>query len=551
MSAEAESLSFDDFRGLPCSILNLFRILCELSTPIGIQASTGSHYRDGIFGRDSLRVGLDLVPWFPSVAEQVLISLAHLQGDRDDQCSEEEPGRIPHEHRPALNGARRIGPEQRQAFEKLRGLWGGSDSEVTYYGSVDATPQFIRLARATVACHGADVLQEEFLHKSGGFRTLSDAVGAAATWLESSIAGSDVGLLEFLRRNPNGHRYQVMRDGVTSYLHAETGDLPNVTAPMASLETQGLAFDALHDAADLLEDARPRDADRWRDLAAALRAATLREFWMTETEAFAMAVDRDEEGRPRRVKTLSSNAAEVLETRLFDDLAEEERRHYVVAIVNSMYGAEFLTDAGIRCMALRHHDLVPYWDYQGSLVTWPIISNVFACGLRRQGLSELATDQENRYLNAINVAGNFLEFLYVDPDGRADFDPFDERPKTGEPEIIPAIAIPERTQAWTVSASLRAILSRVAPVAPVHSRPLDGAAVRQDLIPYDRVPLLTTEAEVEAARRRTHPFHVDVDRGMELLRWHWQKRHVRLYSHDDPANAPLTEDAAFDTTAGT
>src|ERR1700750_3184271 len=54
-----------------------------------------------LFGRDSLITSLQVLPERPEVARATLRALATLQGRRDDPLTQEEPGRIGHEFRPA------------------------------------------------------------------------------------------------------------------------------------------------------------------------------------------------------------------------------------------------------------------------------------------------------------------------------------------------------------------------------------------------------------------------------------------------------------------
>src|SRR5215471_20780249 len=78
-----------------------------------------------VFGRDSLTVALVVADLFPRLLEATVLYLAGIQGREFDALREEEPGRIVHETRdPDPNGP-----------------WG-----FPYYGSVDATPLFIRAA---------------------------------------------------------------------------------------------------------------------------------------------------------------------------------------------------------------------------------------------------------------------------------------------------------------------------------------------------------------------------------------------------------------------
>ncbi len=535
-------LRLDDFEGLPCSVIDLFESVVALITPEGLQASTDARFRDAIIARDSLRIALDLTDALPDLVLHALITLARLQGTRDDERSEEQPGRIPHEFRSAVMGARVVSPKQQEQLRQLARLWRAQDDTVVYYGSADSTPQFLRLLGAAVKLRGEAVLEQRFVHLTGETRTLRDSALAAAEWIVDAAHRSNIGLVEFLRRNPNGHRYQVMRDGVTSYIHGESGELANSDAPIASLEVQGLAYDALCTAADLLGGGDAKAGRHWRALAARLRDAVLEWFWLPEEEAFAMAVDRDADGHPRVVRTLSSNAAELLETTVFDELSQQDRQRFVSAIVNLMYGAEFLTPAGIRTLALRHCTLLPYFDYQGSYTTWPVISNVFATGLRCHGLDALAVDQENRYLNALNTAGELLEFFYVDEHGRVNYDPFAEWTPSEGATTLPGIDLPSRSQGWTISAALRALLGRVRPSAAGRAARFDGRLYRAKLRGRalgSPTPLLRSREEVAAARSRCHPFRIDSVRARALRRAHWSERGVRLYSHDDPVDGYL------------
>jgi glycogen debranching enzyme len=529
-------ISLDDFSGLPCHVLNLHRHLVDLITPIGLRASLDATYSGAVFGRDSLRVGLDLVPWFPDLIQEILVSLAWLQGDHTDDEAEEEPGKLPHEYRPRRIGQRTLTAAEASALEKLRAIW-KNQPDIVYYGAVDATPQFIRLMSMAARLHGPQILQIGFVHKSGGVRTLADSVRLAALWIEQAIRRSDLTLLEFQRKNPNGHRFQVLRDGVTSYIHADTGDLANTDSPIASLEVQGLAIDALRMAADLLADAMPECARRWLGLADAVRDETLKRFWLPEHGYFAMAVDRDPRGGPRPVRTRSSLSAELLETSIFDALPEPERSALVSAIVQDMYGPEFLTAAGIRCLAVSHRDLVPYWDFQGALATWITITDSFARGLRRQGLTTAAIDQENRILNALNMADDFVEYLYVDAEGRVDYDPYQRHAGARRTLVIPSKDVPTRNQAWTISAALRAMLSRAWPTAERRpgSVPL-RPPTRLTPVPAP-VPLLRTRRDAIEAWPDDYAFRIDTQAGLSALRAHWQRKGIRLYHHADPANA--------------
>ncbi len=63
--------------------------------------AAGSPWFLTLFGRDSLWAARMLVPFDPTLAASTLRVLARRQGTRDDPETEEQPGKILHEVRPA------------------------------------------------------------------------------------------------------------------------------------------------------------------------------------------------------------------------------------------------------------------------------------------------------------------------------------------------------------------------------------------------------------------------------------------------------------------
>lgn len=492
---------------------HLISAMQELLTPAGVQASTDHLFKGAVFGRDSLRVAEDLMPWFPSIARQVAITLARHQGKTFDLTREEEPGRIHHEYRADFLGFERVGPEQRRIMEQLAAHWGWlvEGRELCYYGTVDATPQFVRLICDYVARRGGDFLDQEFQHRDTTVATLRESLLAALGWIVRRLHESPLGLLEFRRTNPHGLRWQVMRDGALSYAH-EDGTLANAEAPVASLEVQGLAYDALTQAAGLLEAARPQEAREWRRLAGDLQTTVFGRFWMEDVGYFAMALDRAPDGTVRQVRTLSTVAAELLETGIFDSLPGEDRWRYVEAIVRRIYSEEFLTDAGIRARGLRHWNLFgrDLWEYHSSRAVWAVMTNVFARGLRRQGFPALARDMETRMLNAAGIANSYAEFFYVDRDGRVVYDPKGRFAPEVEPVVILGTNIPERTQAWTVSALLRSVLTQAEERRP------SPTPMERELLPTPTRRL--RGRALREAFPTTYAYRVDTERGRAIER---------------------------------
>src|SRR5260370_6376538 len=101
MSATAQSMAILSSALVPvlCELGQVER-LADLGTAGPLLASAGADSLfHCVFGRDSIRMAMDLLEDFPAVARSTLLELARLQGVVDNPGGEEEPGRILHENR--------------------------------------------------------------------------------------------------------------------------------------------------------------------------------------------------------------------------------------------------------------------------------------------------------------------------------------------------------------------------------------------------------------------------------------------------------------------
>ncbi len=488
--------------------------------PGGIAASSGELYGDAFFGRDSAEVAEDLVPFDSILPRRIIHDLVRYQGSRNVErgngSTEEEFGKIHHECR--ILPYDPLQPAQADSrFRDMWSHWGGVGRKLVYYGSVDATPLFVRLVASYVGIWGRDVLDDVIATDAGEHVTVMEAVERAVSWIEGKLEESSLGLVEFDRRNPHGIANQGWKDSLSAYLH-EDGTLSNDRAPLASVEIQGLAYDALVGAAELVgsDDAR---ASGWNCLADQIRDHVLEWFWIPEYRYFAQAIDRDPFGVPRLVRTMTSNAGVLLRSRLFDRLPVSERQKYVHPVARRIVGKEFLTDAGIRCRALKYAALKRYYDYHGSCAVWPKETYDIACGLRHQGYPALARAVETRLLNAINIAGHAMELFYVDAAGVVAYAverteapvTFNERVGT---RVIAGTNIPEGEQAWTVSAAL-AVKYRISH-EPLPSPQSRGEAELLGSIPSQ--PLLAAREDIQEVRRRQPRILLNTSAGKSMSR---------------------------------
>lgn len=323
-----------------------------------------------VFGRDSLTVALFVSDLFPRLLEATVLHLAAVQGVVFDARSEEEPGRIAHEIRD---------PE-------TEGPW-----RFPYYGAVDATPLFVRAAVQAIERRPA------FAGEIG------DALHAAIAWLLRRLGTDDLGLLSFLRANPDGLENQVWKDSWDSMSHSD-GAVANHAAPVASVEVQALAYDALLDA--LPHHPRP---EVLRAAAERLERAVEEHFWVDDGEGgfYAIGVDRDPgTGAPRRLATRASNMGWLLCSRLMDDPGLEGRRRRIVEL---LMADEFLAEGGIRTLSSREARFRPRAYHNGNC--WGFDSYLTSLGFDRHGFADEAQELRRRVAAACRATHRFPEFV--------------------------------------------------------------------------------------------------------------------------------------------
>lgn len=366
-------------------------------------ASAGAHSLfHCLFGRDAIRMAMDLLDDFPRVAHTTLLELARLQGVRYHSRAEEEPGRILHEHRHADDAL----------AEHLRERW-----DFPYFGAVDSTPQWINLLGQYCHRHGADILDETVVDRRQRRRTLRHSLEAAVGWLLRRLDAPDRGGYVCVRRaSRDGIPNQVWEDSTDSHHHAN-GALLDPAVPYAPVAVQGYAYDALLAAADLLgrtPAGRPNRARamRLRARAAALRSRVLADFWQPDLGTFAQALVIQPNRPPRPVRVVASSPGHLLASRLLDgdDVAPFRAR-----LIRRLAEPDLLGAAGIRTKATGTPRFRAGSYHNGS--TWPMDTGVIADGLRRHGHLEQADRLETRILRACEAAGGFPEFFRGDVDG--------------------------------------------------------------------------------------------------------------------------------------
>jgi glycogen debranching enzyme len=283
-----------------------------------------------LFGRDSMIVSYQALPFTSELAEATLQALAQQQGTRVDDFRDEEPGKIMHEMR--------FG--EMTAFEER--------PHSPYHGSADATPLFL-------------ILLDEVERWTGNaelVRQLEMEARAALTWIDKYGDRNGDGYVEYSRRNTEtGLENQCWKDSWNSILFAD-GTLSRL--PRATCEIQGYVYDAKMRCARLARKFwhDPELADRLEKEAAELKRRFNRDFWLEDRECFALAIDGD----GRKVDALTSNIGHLL----WSGIVEEDK---VEAVVRHLTGPKLYSGWGVRTMAEGEGGYNPIGYHLGTV--WP------------------------------------------------------------------------------------------------------------------------------------------------------------------------------------
>jgi glycogen debranching enzyme len=398
--AEIHGIDLDLLVSTLCELGRVER-LAELGNNGPLLASAGADSLfHCLFGRDSIRMAMDLLEDFPAVARSTIVDLARLQGVADNPRAEEEPGRILHEHRH---------PDDPHA-QRLAAHW-----DFPYYGAVDTTPQWVNLLGQYCGQHGLELLDETVTDRLWRRVTLRDSLLAALAWVAGRMDDPIGGGYVWVRRaNPDGIPNQVWEDSPDSYHHAD-GSLVDFARPYAPVAVQSYAHQALLVGADLLERSPgplPVDVDALRARAANLRERVLREFWLEDLGTFAQALTFDADRRARPVRVVASSAGHLLDGRLLEG---DDARAHRDALIARFSQPDLVAGAGVRTKSTGAPRFRAGSYHNGS--SWPMDTGVIADGLRRWGREAAADDLESRILDGCRAVGGFPEFFRGDLDG--------------------------------------------------------------------------------------------------------------------------------------
>jgi glycogen debranching enzyme len=332
-----------------------------------IYCAAGSPWYLTLFGRDALWTARLALPLGYELAAGTLRVLARHQGVRRDPVTEEAPGKIPHELRPA-DATTWLPP--------------------VYYGSVDATPLFVvTLAEA-----------RRWGMPDDEVAALLPAAERALEWL-GTFDGGFVSYTGSADRLTN----QGWKDSGDGIQHA---DGRPARPPVALSEVQAYSYQAAVLGADLLDAFGRPGADRWRRWAADLAERFRARFWVDDGAGGYPAIALDGEGRP--VDGVASNLGHLLGTGLLT-AAEEAEVAARLPELDSGWGLRTLTPAAAGFDPLSYH--------LGSV--WPHDTAIAILGLVRSGHPEVAARLARGLIGAAPAFGHRLPELFGGQDSSA------------------------------------------------------------------------------------------------------------------------------------
>ncbi len=354
-------------KSLEAGILSQARVdiqTLSLSTESGTCIGAGIPNFVTMFGRDSLITAWFLLGEAPELAKGVLKFLARHQGKKTDEFHDEQKGKILHEFREG----------------ELSRL--GELPFAPYFGSVDATPLFLRVLSDYIHITGDSDLAFE----------LEDNWKSALDWIEQQR--DDKGFLRYTgAQDGKGLINKCWKDSNDSMSYSD-GSLAG--GALAIIEVQGYLC-AAYEAGAHLNDIVSGNRENSESLIA-LRQKTIEaidtHFWMNDKNTYALALDKD----GNKLDVISSNPGHLL-------WAGAVKKSRVEPLIKTMFDEGLWSGWGLRTLSASEKRYNPLSYHNGSI--WPHDTAIFGAGLFRYGHLE----QFAKVTEALSDLGNIQHDL--------------------------------------------------------------------------------------------------------------------------------------------
>ena len=300
-----------------------------------------------LFGRDTLTTGWQAGLLGPEIMTGTLHALAALQGTKEDDRRDEQPGKMLHEAHTGPLSTLGINPRARS------------------YGSITTSGLYA-------------FILAELWHWTGDknlVRPLIEPALRGLQWLERYGDLDGDGFYEYRSRSPFGPVHQAWKDSPDAIVYEDGAP---VEPPIATCEEQAFVYVAKLHLSETLWFLGERDLSRklYRE-ASELKKRFNDAFWMEEEGFFALALD----SQKRPVRSIASNAGHCIAAAIADSSLVER-------VADRLFAPDLFSGWGIRTLSCDHPRYNPYSYHLGSI--WPVEHGTFALGFWRYGLYERA-----------------------------------------------------------------------------------------------------------------------------------------------------------------
>jgi glycogen debranching enzyme len=299
-----------------------------------------------LFGRDSIISAIQTRSLDPTLMVNTLQVLAGFQAKDIDAFHEAQPGKILHEVRMGELSVLNEMPHS------------------CYYGSVDATPLFLRLLwEAYEASHDLQLVQQ-----------MLPIAENALEWIDKYGDMDGDGFVEYdpAPSNRHGLKNQGWKDSNDSISYMD-GRLAE--GPIALVEVQGYVYDAKRRMAELYRIlGNSQRALKLTQEAEKLRNHFEEAYWMPDYNFYAVALD----GNKRQVDTITSNPGHCL----WSNIVSPNR---VSMVVERLMAPDMFSGWGVRTLSTEMVRYNPLAYHNGSI--WPHDNSIIAVGMKSYGFN--------------------------------------------------------------------------------------------------------------------------------------------------------------------